>query len=33
MAALADGIFEMRDVHISSNLLNGTPLLPKEKKI
>ncbi|MFC2017814.1 ABC transporter ATP-binding protein [Chloroflexota bacterium] len=29
MAALADAILEMRDGHISSNLLNKTPLLPK----
>ena len=33
MAALADGILEMRDGHISSNLLNGKPLAPKQKKI
>jgi putative ABC transport system ATP-binding protein len=32
MAALADGILEMRDGHLSSNLLNGAPLLPKQKK-
>ena len=31
MAALADAILEMRDGHISSNLLNGTPPLPEEK--
>ncbi|MFC2058918.1 ABC transporter ATP-binding protein [Chloroflexota bacterium] len=33
MAALADVILEMRDGHLSSNLLNGTPLLPKQKKV
>ena len=32
MAALSDGILEMRDGHLSSNLLNGMPILPKQKK-
>ena len=32
MAALADGILEMRDGHLSSDLFNGTPLLPKQDR-